>query len=201
MVMFLRLPRFLSLYCLFYTRFFDSVISLLPCQRTELHFMGKCFCEPGWETTNTTIDGIVQSSCSSPILYVGGCDCEPQDTTRSFLHNTSWFHRTGYRCTALCRWNTQVGMPISHISEWKDNQVWKQLGFYTKDLPKTRHTHMRERLDEFSFAFHRWHYLNHSNFGDMIEFGAGGYTQTRNIFEVLRNTVMQNNYEKFLTYS
>ena len=166
---------------------FESIRSLITCNKNELKFMGKCFCEPGWEATNITLNGIAQSSCNSPILNIGGCDCEPQDTTRSFLYNSSWFHHTGYRCTALCRWNTQVGMPISHIGEWKDNQEWKQLGFYTKDLPKTRHTHLRERLDEFSEAFHRWHYLNHSNLGDLIEFGAGGYTQTRNIFEVILN--------------
>jgi hypothetical protein len=38
---------------------------------------------------------------------------------------------------------------------------------------------------EFSEAFKQWHYLNHTNLGKVIEFGSGGYTQTRNILEVL----------------
>lgn len=152
--------------------------------------MNQCWCEPGWESklqngSIITFPGLMD--CSSPILDIGvgktSCDCEPSDTQRSFLKNSSWFHSFGYRCHALCLSNSQIGMPISHAIEWRDNQIVKQLGFYAKDLPKRRHTHMRERLDEFSKAFDHWQYLNDTNFGSVIEFGVGGYTQLRNIME------------------
>ena len=69
--------------------------SSMICNKNELKFMAKCFCEPGWEATNITINGKVHKSCNSPILRVGGCECEPQDGMRSFLYNNSWFHQSG----------------------------------------------------------------------------------------------------------
>lgn len=149
------------------------------CQKNEVLFMHRCFCEPGWENSSPE-----KLDCSVPLLKVGNCDCEPNDLERTFLKNISWQHPLGYRCQALCRWNSQLGMPRSLPTEWYDNQKWKQLPFYQKDLPKTRPSHMRERLKEFSDAFGSWAYLNNTNLGRVIEYGAGGYTQTRNILEV-----------------
>ncbi len=156
----------------------------LLCGEHELKFMDRCWCEPGWESANKTTLSNVSLECKIPVLQNGDCECEPGDSTRSFLLNPNWQHPKGYRCIALCRWNKQVGVPRSLISEWKDNQGWKQLPFYMKDLPKARHTHLRERLDEFATAFNNWDYLNNSNFGNVLELGAGGYTQLRNIMEV-----------------
>jgi hypothetical protein len=141
--------------------------------------MGKCWCEPGWESkTNTTLD------CTVPILRNGYCECEPNDLQRKFLLNTSWFYLTrDYRCQALCRWNSQVGVPRAVPAEWKDNQFWRQLPFYKKELPQKRHNHLRGRLDEFADAFNGWVYLNNTRFGKTLELGCGGYTQLRNIME------------------
>lgn len=54
---------------------------------------------------------------------------------------------------------------------------------YVKELPQTRHNHLRGRLDEFAEGYESWRYLEDTNLGDVIEFGAGGYTQLRNIME------------------
>lgn len=158
------------------------------CKKNEVLFMHRCFCEPGWE--NSDPNGL---NCSVPLLQVGNCECEPNDVERKFLKDLSWQHPLGYRCQALCRWNSQLGMPRSLPTEWYDNQKWKQLPFYQKDLPKTRPSHMKERLKEFSDAFSSWGYLNGTNLGRVIEFGAGGYTQTRNILEVT-HTVARNTF-------
>mmetsp|Transcript_37748 Transcript_37748/g.65240 ORF Transcript_37748/g.65240 Transcript_37748/m.65240 type:complete len:346 (-) Transcript_37748:82-1119(-) len=148
------------------------------CGKNEVLFLHECFCEPGWESSSKEV-----LDCSVPNLVVGNCECEPNDLSRSFLKNLSWAHPLGYRCQALCRWNSQVGVPRSLPTEWYDNQKWKQLPFYTKDLPRARHTHLKERLKEFAVAFDHWDYLNNTDLGHVIEFGAGGYTQTRNILE------------------
>jgi SAM-dependent methyltransferase len=103
-----------------------------------------------------------------------------------FLSNDSWFHPSNdYRCTALCKGNSQVGVYAAINSEWMDNQLWRQKPFYTKELPKARDTRtlLNMRLLEFSQAYDHWHYLNNSDFGHVIEFGCGGYTQLRNIME------------------
>jgi hypothetical protein len=151
------------------------------CKENEVLFLHRCFCEPGWESASSDPKVL---DCSIPILQIGKCDCEPNDIDRKFLHNISWQHPLGYECQALCRYNSQLGVPRSLPVEWYDNQKWKQLPFYQKDLPKTRPSHLRTRLKEFSDAFRQWHYLNHTNLGKVIEFGAGGYTQIRNILEV-----------------
>jgi SAM-dependent methyltransferase len=85
-------------------------------------------------------------------------------------------------------------VPIAHPLEWKDNLYWKQIGFYTKELRicsfNLRHTHMRQRLDEFYESYHNYTWLHGyqsptgaKGLGRLIEFGAGGYTQTRNLLE------------------
>lgn len=169
------------------------------CKKNEVSFLNKCYCEPGWESK--TVDTL---DCSVPIIENGDCECERDDIERKFLKNDSWFHphvsifylcmpfslfsvQNDIRCTFLCKWNSQVGVPRSHPGEWKDNQVWRQLGFYRKDLPKSHMglTHLTARLDEFARGYSQWTYLNNTDFGSVIEFGAGGYTQLRNIMEVL----------------
>ncbi len=60
---------------------------------------------------------------------------------------------------------SQVGVPRSLPTEWYDNQKWKQLPFYMKDLPRARHTHLKERLKEFAVAFDHWDYLNNTDLG------------------------------------
>jgi 2-polyprenyl-3-methyl-5-hydroxy-6-metoxy-1,4-benzoquinol methylase len=148
--------------------------------------MGKCWCTPGYELSPTT------GLCSEPVLQVGNCDCEPSNHDRSFLTNFSWYLNNdmsehGIRCTNLCRSNSQVGVPFSIPQEWNDNNVWKQLSFYKKELTvaseRRHHNHLRERLDEFYDGYQNWTYLEGLNLGDVIEFGAGGYTQLRNIME------------------
>jgi hypothetical protein len=151
------------------------------CKKNEVLFLHRCFCEPGWENASTDPKEL---DCSVPILQIGKCDCEPDDKERSFLRNISWQHPLGYECQALCRYNSQLGVPRSLPVEWYDNQKWKQLPFYQKDLPKTRPSHLKTRLLEFSDAYKQWHFLNGTNLGKVIEFGCGGYTQTRNILEV-----------------
>ena len=34
-----------------------------------------------------------------------------------------------------------------------------------KDLPRARHTHLKERLKEFAVAFDHWDYLNNTDLG------------------------------------
>jgi hypothetical protein len=143
----------------------------------EVLFMGKCWCEPGWAPPD----------CKKPILTNGDCDCYPdKPNDRSFLKNVTWTHPKGYRCEALCKWNKDVGVARAPYTEWKDNQVWRQLSFYQKDLPKTvKHngTHLKARLDEFNEGFKGFTYLKGADFGDVIELGCGGYTQLRNVLE------------------
>ena len=62
--------------------------------------------------------------------------------------------------------------------------MWKQLGFYKKELPQKSFNHLKTRLHEFAAAYKFWSFLNHTNLGSVIEFGAGGYTQTRNLMQV-----------------
>ena len=156
-------------------------------------FMGKCFCSPGydpWPTaTSETNDGVVV--CNATVAQIGPCDC-PVEEPRSFLRNDTWYWKNnqgelGIRCTSLCKSNRVIGAPRSVPAEWKDNNGWKQAGFYKKELTiaseRRRHNHLLGRLDEFAEGFSSWHFLNGSNLGHVIEFGAGGYTQTRNILE------------------
>lgn len=157
------------------------------CKVNEINFLDKCFCEPGWESKSTEV-----LDCTLPILENGGCDCEPLDLERNFLKNESWFHHSmDYRCNGLCKWNSQVGTARSHVGEWKDNQVWRQLGFYRRDLPVSvnRANHLTFRLLEFANAYSNFYYLNHTDLGSVIEFGAGGYTQLRNIMERVEVTI------------
>jgi hypothetical protein len=168
----------------------------------QFNFMHRCWCEVGYEHWNATNGDPLESdfpnedgsgepllNCTQPIWTIGGCDCEIHDTERSFLKNASWKHPGGpgvdwpYRCEALCRSNSQVGVPFADRNEWSDNQIWKQLGFYKKELHQTRHNHLRARLDEFAVGFGQWTYLENVSLGHVIEFGAGGYTQIRNIME------------------
>jgi hypothetical protein len=106
------------------------------CKKNEVLFLHRCFCEPGWESASSDPKVL---DCSVPLMQIGKCDCEPNDAERSFLRNISWQHPLGYECQALCRYNSQVGVPRSLPVEWYDNQKWKQLPFYLKDLPKTVH--------------------------------------------------------------
>ncbi len=77
------------------------------------------------------------------------------------------------------------------MGEWKDNQVWRQLGFYRKDLPiQGRQSHLIARLDEFARGYGHWTYLNNTALGSVIEFGAGGYTQLRNVMEVNKSLTL-----------
>jgi hypothetical protein len=147
--------------------------------------MGKCWCTPGFERAPSGI-------CSIPVLSISNCQCEPTNPDRSFLTNFSWYlnddmSEKGIRCTNLCRSNSQVGVPFSIAQEWSDNNFWKQLSFYKKELTiaseRRRHNHLRERLDEFVSGFNNWTYLEGMHLGNVVEFGAGGYTQLRNIME------------------
>lgn len=135
--------------------YFDSVIQL-----------NLIRCEPGWEPPG----------CKTPILSNGDCDClSDKQQDRSFLKNSSWTHPKGYRCEALCKWNKDVGVPRAPYNEWKDNQVWRQLSFYQKDLPKTANnamTHLKIRLNEFDEGFKKFTYLEGTDLGDVIELGT-----------------------------
>ena len=150
---------------------------------------------PGYDPEPNSTDTDLR--CTVVVLEIGPCKCNTQSPNdRSFLNNDTWYYETnqdeyGIRCTNLCKSNNQVGAPIAIPQEWHDNNVWKQLSFYKKELTvaseKRRHNHLIERLDEFSEGFSSWHYLNNTHLGDVIEFGAGGYTQTRNILERTTN--------------
>ena len=115
----------------------DNNHKISTCKQNEILFMNKCWCEPGWESSSKEI-----LQCDQPVLKHDDCLCEPDDKSRLFLKNNSWEHSKGYRCISLCRWNSQLGVPRSLPSEWKDNQLWKQLPFYVKDLPKKNHNHL-----------------------------------------------------------
>lgn len=160
-----------------------SIFSLQYCNKdSQILFLGKCFCEAGWEG----------ESCDKPILKNGDCEC-PED--RLWLKNFSrgsdeHVHKQGYRCEALCRWNKEVGCPRTVKDEWEWNQVGKQLRFYNNDLPrKRRNTDMRGRLDEFAEAYQNFYAINHTDLGEVIEFGCGGFTQFRHILEYVSVTV------------
>lgn len=154
--------------------------------------MGRCFCRIGFDPHGETPPLV----CDVPVLSIGGCQC-PED--RSFLHNASWYWQgdqseKGIRCTNLCRSNNQVGAPYSIPLEWRDNNNWKQIGFYRKELTiaseRRRSNHLIERLDEFAEGYNSWGWLNNSHLGDVIEFGAGGYTQIRNVLERTRGVTL-----------
>jgi hypothetical protein len=85
---------------------------------------------------------------------------------------------------ALCRSNSLVGVPYSNPSEWSDNLGMFQLPFYQRELPQKKKNHLKSRLDEFAEGFHNFSYLAGLDLGDVVEFGAGGYTQLRHIMEV-----------------
>eukprot|EP01039_Chlorochromonas_danica_P000649 gene649-704_t len=153
--------------------------------------MGKCWCEPGWISTINP-KTLLLPICTIPLLKHGDCDClsnSPND--RSFLKNLSWEHPQGYRCTSLCRYSDHLGVPFSSPQEWNENLVWKQLSFYRRELPQTRHNHLRARLDEFAVAFHQYSSLEGVDLGKVLELGAGGYTQTRSILERVNATMKE----------
>lgn len=151
----------------------------------ELSFFGKCFCMPGWERSKT------DEKCTRPVDF-SDCWCLPGGL---FNHSAPWPSENAkkaggdgrIRCMGLCNSNSEVGAPFAIVEEWKDNQVWRQESFYRKELHQTknphRRNHLRTRLIEFSDAYANWHYLEGINLGNVIEFGAGGYTQTRNMLE------------------
>ena len=158
----------------------------LECDKSEVLFLGKCFCKPGYERENAS-----SPACSIPLMKIGECECEPKLLTVKerdvFLLDPKWTHPSGYRCTALCRYSAEMGVVTSIRQEWDENQKWRQLSFYRKELTVTslgqRYTHMQQRLDEFSDGFQHFAALNKTNMGHVVEFGAGGYTQTRSILE------------------
>jgi hypothetical protein len=167
-----------------------AILSEIPivvrdCDSSEFLFLGKCFCKPGFERETKE-----SKTCGKPLLKNGDCDCESDNLTDrdKILLNPKWIHNKGYRCTALCRYNSEVGVITSIKQEWNENQKWRQLSFYKKELTQTskernKRTHMRIRLDEFGSGFHEFQSLNNINLGNVIEFGCGGYTQIRNILE------------------
>ena len=89
---------------------------LLCKNKSELLFMKKCWCQPGWESNVVGTAAAGGINCVLPILKHDNCVCEPFDLKRSFLTNYSWHHSEGYRCEALCRYNSQVGVPrLVHV--------------------------------------------------------------------------------------
>ena len=167
-------------------------------EENEVSFMKRCYCKPGWESS-VPRPGI---KCDKPIHQVGDCSCgaivgdrvvlsDDPVAHNEFLNSVEIFNvdsEKRIRCYNLCRSTPEVGIPISHPGEWKDNLFWKQLGFYTKELRicslNLRHTHMRQRLNEFSISYNNYAFLdNIESLGRLIEYGAGGYTQTRNLLE------------------
>jgi len=158
--------------------------STLQCDSSEVLYLNKCFCKPGYER-----DKQGSAICSVPLLRNGDCECDPENKNRDeILLDPKWTHKSGYRCTALCRYTSELGVITSIASEWNENQKWRQLSFYRKELTHTslghKATHMRHRLEEFGDGFERFATLNNTDLGDVIEFGAGGYTQIRNILEM-----------------
>ena len=142
--------------------------------RNGITFLGRCFCEPGW----------LGHYCDEPLRQHGHCECKPDDYVafRNFSKELS--HPKGYICEALCHWNAEVGCPRTIAGEWKWNQLGKQLHFYQDRLPrKRRNTDLVGRLIEFAEGYEQFRALNHTHLGHVIEFGCGGYTQTRNIME------------------
>jgi len=134
----------------------------------ELSFMKRCYCKPGWVSSVPR----PHLRCDKPLHEIGRCQCgtwtsdkhveiymsnDPKehnaylDTIEQFGGDDVQSH---LRCYNLCRSTPEVGVPISHPGEWKDNLYWKQIGFYTKELKicslNLRHSHMRQRLDEFT---------------------------------------------------
>ena len=189
-------------------------IRLPPCHSSELEFLGKCFCKPGYYRASTGAgadagkgdqqDSVgdaggaggegdtFSATCSEPLLHHGDCECHPELTEpeqrEAFLLDQKWEHKKGYRCTALCRYSAEAGVITSIDQEWHENQVWRQMPFYTQELTATSRgrqsrTHMRIRLDEFYEGFRGFQGINGTDLGRVVEFGAGGYTQTRNILE------------------
>ena len=151
-------------------------------------FLGKCFCAPGWERDP------VSGKCSLPLLKNGDCDCPPdvRDRNEKYLRNTSWVHQLGYRCSSLCRWNSELGTIRSDPHTWEFNQKATQLRFYRGDLPKASmntYNHLRKRLDEFGESFDQFRSINGSNLGNVCEFGAGPWTQMRSIMSRVNVTV------------
>eukprot|EP00981_Chlorochromonas_danica_P012928 scaffold5574_cov162-Ochromonas_danica.AAC.3 len=157
----------------------------------RIWWMGKCWCEPGWITIKNPKSPLLPI-CLIPLLKNGDCNCLPESfDDRSFLKNLSWKHPQGYRCTSLCRYSDQLGVPWSSPQEWNENLLWKQLSFYRRELPQTRHNHLRARLDEFAVAFHQYSSLEGLDLGKVLELGAGGYTQARSILERVNATMKE----------
>ena len=168
-----------------------------PCGLNQFEFLSRCFCKIGFDPRGDESDKGAGGDaapkptlmCDVPVGSIGGCPC-PEDQLH--LNNATWYwngdtSERGIRCTNLCRSNNQIGVPYSIPVEWSDNNNWKQIGFYKKELTiaseRRRHNHLIERLDEFAEGFASWGWLNGSHLGTVMEFGAGGYTQTRNILE------------------
>ena len=92
-------------------------------------FLGKCWCEQGWESS-TGYNDSSKLQCTLPIFTIADCQCEPDDKTRSFLKNDSWWIRDQkgdvveptIRCTNLCKSNSQIGVPIANPTDWEENQ-------------------------------------------------------------------------------
>lgn len=164
------------------------ITALVNCNQYQILFMNRCFCMPGYESKVQSSNDVNFIHCSEPILKIDDCICKADD--RSFIFNYSisalQFRKEGdnYRCESLCRSNSEVGVPFSSPLEWRDNQNWLQLGFYTKELPQgTHNNHLHGRLHELAEGFSNFHFLEGFDMGNVIEFGSGGYTQTRNIIE------------------
>ncbi len=68
------------------------------CKINEVHFMNKCFCEPGWESSSPHI-----LNCTVPVIDINGCYCEPHDVERTFLKNESWLYHGLTVSTRLMR--------------------------------------------------------------------------------------------------
>ncbi len=131
-------------------------------KENEVSFMKKCYCKPGWESSVER----PLLKCDKPIHHVDHCECGKHVDGKVVFSKDQAGHNAyiadigggmdeyGIRCFNLCRHTPEVGVAISHPNEWKDNLYWKQIGFYTKELRlcslNVRHTHMRERLNEFA---------------------------------------------------
>ena len=152
--------------------------SASPCNATEILFMGRCFCETGWESSTQAGPSTVLN-CTLPIRSIKGCKCE-----RSLAAPTKFrADPDNLNCKNFCNSNSQLGIPRSIPEVWKQREYGKQLPFYSLEYRKGGSSHLKNRLLEFADGFSKWTYLNNTDFGDVIEFGAGPYTQLRNIME------------------
>ena len=203
---------FLIIWALAFFGFWGSSSGLFcKPEENEILFMDRCWCRPGWESSVKR----PSLKCDKPVENHGDCHCGPKDRhtgeVSPFKDSMTWNrylddknlgggNYNDVRCYNLCRYNSEAGVPIAHPLEWKDNLYWKQIGFYTKELRicsfNLRHTHMRQRLDEFYESYDNFTFMYNyksatggKGLGRVVEFGAGGYTQTRNLLEHVNITV------------